>query len=132
MDIERFDATNRMCDAVALDRMVWVSGQVPATLDAPIEQQTGEVLGRGAVQRDYRSPKDLFDRIAGTGRGAAPKGDAPGAPMAVQVAIPAGVNAIGIVGTRLEEWRASGRGAFDSPGRPIAIVSNVRVEYTPR
>ena len=95
-------------------------------------RQTGEVLGRGAVQRDYRSPKDLFDRIAGTGRGAAPKGDAPGAPMAVQVAIPAGVNAIGIVGTRLEEWRASGRGAFDSPGRPIAIVSNVRVEYTPR
>jgi len=46
MDIERFDVTDRMCDAVALDRMVWVSGQVPATLDAPIGQQTGEVLGR--------------------------------------------------------------------------------------
>ena len=46
MDIERFDVTDRMCDAVALGRMVWISGQVPATLDAPIEQQTGEVLGR--------------------------------------------------------------------------------------
>jgi hypothetical protein len=95
-------------------------------------KQTGEVIGRGAVERDYRSPKDLFDRIAGTARGAAPKGDAPGAPMAIQIVIPAGVNAIGIVGTRLEEWRASGRGAFDTPGRPIAIVSNVRVEYTSR
>jgi hypothetical protein len=84
------------------------------------------------VARDYRSAKDLFDRIAGTARGAAPKGDAPGTPMAIQVTIPSGVSTVGIVGTRLEEWRPSGRGAFDSPGRPIAIVSNVRVEYTPR
>jgi hypothetical protein len=95
-------------------------------------RQTGEVIGRGAVARDYRSPKDLFDRIAGAGRGAPPKADAPGAPMPVQVEIPAGVSVVGIVGTRLEEWRASGRGAFDSPGRPIAIVSNVRVDYVPR
>ncbi len=95
-------------------------------------KQTGEVIGRAAVSRDYRSPKDLFDRIAGAGRGAAPKADAPGAPMAVQMVIPAGVGVVGIVGSRLEEWRASGRGAFDSPGRPIAIVSNVRVEYLPR
>jgi hypothetical protein len=95
-------------------------------------KQTGEIIGRGAVERDYRSPKDLFDRIAGAGRGTAVKGDAPGAPAAISVVIPAGVNVVGIVGTRLEEWRASGRGAFDSPGRPIAIVSNVRVEYTPR
>lgn len=97
-----------------------------------IIKPTGDVIGRGAVERDYRSAKDLFDRIAGAGRGAPPKADAPGAPAPVQVTIPAGVSAVGIVGTRLEEWRASGRGAFDAPGRPIAIVSNVRVAYTPR
>jgi hypothetical protein len=51
----------------------------------------------------------------------------------IKVTIPAGLTTIGIVGTRLEEWRAvSGRGAYDEPGRAIAIVSNVRVEYTPR
>jgi hypothetical protein len=95
-------------------------------------RQTGEVIGRAAVARDYRSAADLFDRIAGAGRGAPPKGDAPGEPIGAQIPIPAGISTIGIVGTRLEEWRPTGRGAFDSPGRPIAIISNVRVEYTAR
>jgi hypothetical protein len=96
-------------------------------------RQTGDVIDRAAVSRDYRTPADLFDRIAGSGRSAAPKADAPGAPQPIKVTIPAGVSTVGIVGTRLEEWRAlSGRGAYDEPGRAIAIVSNVRVEYIPR
>jgi hypothetical protein len=85
-----------------------------------------------AVGRDYRTPADLFDRIAGAGRGAAPKLVAPGEPLPVRVVIPAGVTTPGIVGVRLEEWTAKGQSASDWPGRPIAIVSNVRVEYTPR
>jgi hypothetical protein len=97
-----------------------------------IVKQTGDVIDRAAVTRDYRTPADLFDRIAGAGRGAPPKADAPGAPMAIKVTIPAGLSTVGIVGTRLEEWRAAGRGAYDEPGRAIAIVSNVRVEYIPR
>jgi hypothetical protein len=97
-----------------------------------VVRQTGDVIDRAGVTRDYRTVKDLFDRIAGVGRGAAPKPVAPGAPMPASVLIPAGVNVVGIVGTRLEEWRASGRGAFDTPGLPIAIVSNVRVDYTPK
>jgi hypothetical protein len=95
-------------------------------------RQTGELIERAAVTRDYRTTADLFDRIAGAARGSAPKAIAPGAPQAIRVTIPAGVTAAGIVGTRLEEWRAAGRGAFDLPGRPIAIVSNVRMEYTPK
>ena len=95
-------------------------------------RQTGDVIGRAAVARDYRTPNDLFDRIAGAARGSAPKGIAPGAPMPSQITIPAGVGVVGIVGSRLEEWRPAGRGAFDQPGRPIAIVSNVRVDYTAR
>ncbi len=46
MNIDRLDATARMCDAVAYGQLVFVSGQVPATIDAPIEQQTEEVLAR--------------------------------------------------------------------------------------
>ena len=44
MKIERFDANERMCDMVATGGLVFVSGQVPDTLDATIEQQTHEVL----------------------------------------------------------------------------------------
>lgn len=44
MTIERFDANERMCDMVATNKLVFVSGQVPQTLDSSIEQQTSEVL----------------------------------------------------------------------------------------
>lgn len=44
MKIERFDVNERMCDMVAAGALVFVSGQVPDTLDAPIEQQCREVL----------------------------------------------------------------------------------------
>lgn len=97
-----------------------------------IVRPTGEVIERAAISREYRNPSDLFDRIGGRGRGAAPLSVAPGGAEPIQVTIPAGVTSIGIVGTRLEEWRATGRGASDAPDRPIALVSNVRVTYTPR
>ena len=97
-----------------------------------VVKPTGEVIERAAVSREYRSVADLFDRIGGAGRGSPPKIVAPGQAQAVRVEIPAGVTAVGIVGTRLEEWRATGRGAFDNPNKPIAMVSNLRLEYVPR
>ena len=97
-----------------------------------VVRPTGEVIERAAVSREYRSVADLFDRIGGTGRGSPPKVVAPGQAQAVRIEIPAGVTAVGIVGTRLEEWRVTGRGAFDNPNKPIAMVSNLRLEYVPR
>ena len=97
-----------------------------------VVKPTGEVIERAAVSREYRTISDLFDRIGGAARGSAPKIVAPGQAQAIRVEIPAGVTAVGIVGTRLEEWRATGRGAFDNPNKPIAMVSNLRLEYVPR
>jgi len=97
-----------------------------------VVRPTGEVIERAAVSREYRSVADLFDRIGGTGRGSAPKVVAPGQAQSIRVEIPAGVTSVGIVGTRLEEWRATGRGAFDNPNKPIAMVSNLRISYVPR
>ena len=94
---------------------------------------TGEVIGRAAVIREFRTPADLFDQIGGGGRAGGVKAVAPGPAEGARLSIPAGVNAIGIVGVRLRA--RSGMGAdetFESPGRPVAIVSNVRVEYRPR
>jgi hypothetical protein len=96
-----------------------------------IVRSSGDVIDRVAIMAEYRAPADLFDRIAGAGPDGF-KAVAPGKPEAVRVTIPAGVTAIGIVGVRVEIMKVKPtplRAAFDAPGRPVAIASNLRVEY---
>lgn len=87
-------------------------------------------VARGVADSEFRRPADLFDRIGG-GPGGRPKTVAPGPPTPIDITIPAGVSAIGIVGVRLKVLTRLGDQAYDTPGRPIAIVSNLRVEFTP-
>ena len=91
---------------------------------------TGDLLGRGAVQTEFRTAKDLYDRISG---GAGPGGTKAVAPLgreAVSVSIPAGVDKVSLLGEVLEATTAAGR-EVATPGRPVAIVSNVQVTYVP-
>jgi hypothetical protein len=97
-----------------------------------IVRASGEVLDRAAVGREFRTVQDLFDRVSGGGRAAGVKGVAPGPPASIRVIIPEDVNAVGIVGVRLELLTRPRDDVFDAPGRPVAIVSNLRIEYTPR
>ncbi len=94
-------------------------------------RSSGEVLGRATVMKEYRNPQDLFDRIAGGGRPGGVKAIAPGPPDSWRFIVPAGVAAVGIVGGRLRVITAAADGVTEAPGRPVAIVSNVRVDYTP-
>jgi hypothetical protein len=92
----------------------------------------GEVLGRAAVIREFRTAADLFDQLSGGSRPGGVKGVAPGPPEAVRFSIPAGVAAVGIVGESLRVRTATGSDdTYDAPGRPVAIVSNIRLEYRP-
>jgi hypothetical protein len=93
---------------------------------------TGDEIVRAAVTREYRTTDDLFDRITGGGRDGGLKAVAPGGPEPVVAIIPDGVNAVGIIGLSVERVSAAGRQTFDSPGRPVALASNFRLEYTPR
>lgn len=96
-------------------------------------RSTGVVLGKAAAMREFRSTADTFDLIAGGGRPGGVKAVAPGPAESVRVSIPVGVTEVGIVGLRLSaRTNSTGPEVFDTPGRPIAIVSNVRVEYRPR
>lgn len=98
-----------------------------------IVDDAGAVLARAAVVREFRSDTDLFDQLAGGGRTGGVKGVAPGPPEPVRVTIPAGPSTIGIVGESLRVRAAGGRDdLFDAPGRPVAIASNIRLEYRPR
>jgi hypothetical protein len=93
---------------------------------------TGETIEQAAVMREFRSREDLFDTIGGGGRPGGIKAVAPSEPEAVRVTIPVGVNAIGIVGVRLDITTRAGKEPFDAPGRAIAIVSNLRIDYNAR
>jgi len=92
----------------------------------------GAVIKRAAVAREFRTVADLFDQIGGGSGPGGAKVVAPGAPEAVSVVVPAAVSALGIVGVSLEVATWGGREQFDSPGRPVAMVSNVRIQYRPR
>jgi hypothetical protein len=90
----------------------------------------GTLLGRGAVQSEFRAAKDLYDRVSG---GAGPGGVKAVAPIGdetVRVTIPADVTEVSLLGELLDATTAAGRETA-APGRPVAIVSNVRVEYRP-
>jgi hypothetical protein len=90
----------------------------------------GDVLGRGAVQSEFRSAKDLYDRVSG---GAGPGGVKAVAPIGneqVTISIPQGVDEVSLLGEVLDSTTAAGR-EVAAPGRPVALVSNVQVEYRP-
>lgn len=90
----------------------------------------GELLGRGAVQSEFRTVKDLFERIGG---GAGPSGVKAVAPIGnetIYTQVPSEVTQVSLLGELLEALTAIGKETA-SPGRPVAIVSNVRIEYRP-
>jgi hypothetical protein len=87
-----------------------------------------ELLGRGAVTSEFRKAADLYERIGG---GAGPGGVKAVAPIGAETVIttiPAGVTQVSLLGEILDSLTAIGRETA-SPGRPVAVVSNVRVEY---
>jgi len=90
---------------------------------------TGDVIDRAATEGEYRSVTDLIDRLPGQKPGEY-KVVGPGAPTTVKVFIPASVSSVGIVGLRVEIANRFQQQSYPEPNRPVAIVSNWRIEYT--
>ena len=91
----------------------------------------GDLIDRAGVQTEFRSVKDIHERISG---GAGPGGVKAVAPVGleqIKIAIPADVDRVSLLGEVLDAYSAAGRESA-APGRPVAIVSNVTVEYRPR
>ena len=92
---------------------------------------TGELLDRGAVDVEFRTAADLFDRIGGgTGPGSM-KAVAPAGREQVVITVPAAVNEVSLLGETLDAVTAAGHEAVVMPGRPVAILSDVLFEYRP-
>jgi hypothetical protein len=90
------------------------------------------LVTRAVVQSEFRTEKDLFDRIGG---GAGPGGMKAVAPCGgefVMVELPADVGEqVSLLGEQLLVVRPDGTDSFVATGRPIATVSNVMIEYRP-
>jgi hypothetical protein len=90
------------------------------------------LVDRAVIQSEFRTAADLFDRVEG---GAGPGGVKAVAPTGVelismQLPDDAGEQ-VSILGEHLKVKRPDGDDLFTTPGRPIATISSVTLEYRP-
>lgn len=89
------------------------------------------LLGRAVVQNEFRTPADLVDRVAGGAGPGGVKAVAPTGLEPISVVIPAEEQTVSILGEKLAVVRIDGTDNFSVPGRPIAVISNVLLQYRP-
>jgi len=89
------------------------------------------LISRAIVQIEFRTARDLVDRIGGGAGPAGVKAVAPTGTEAIVITIPEGEDQVSILGEKLTVERQDGTATFAQPGRPIADVSNIMIEYKP-
>jgi hypothetical protein len=92
---------------------------------------TGDVIGQAVVRSEFRTEKDLVERIAGGAGPGGVKAVAPTGAEPVVLTIPEGVDEVILSGERLTIERVGGVEVITAPGRPYAVVSGVEIEYRP-
>ncbi len=90
------------------------------------------LLARAVVQNEFRTASDIVERITGGAGPGGLKAVAPTGVEAVTVAIPAAEEKVSILGEKLSVISPERTDTFLAPGRPVAIVSNVRLTYSPK
>jgi len=90
------------------------------------------LLSRAVVQSEFRTAGDLIDRIGGGAGPGGVKAVAPTGTEPISIEIPEGEERVSILGEKLIVERLDGPpDNFMLPGQPVAIVSNVILEYRP-
>lgn len=99
-----------------------------------VARPTGEPLGSAIVQSEFRTARDLVERIGGGAGPGGAKAVAPTGSEAVTLTLPEDATEVVLLGERLVIERLAGREVVTgaaAPGRPLAIVSQVEIEYRP-
>ena len=90
------------------------------------------LLTRAVVATEFRKADDLLERIGGGAGPGGVKAVAPVGSESIAVEIPAGETEVTILGEKLTVIQSDGTPAtYSTSGRPIAVISNVTVEYVP-
>ena len=94
------------------------------------------LISRAVIQSEYRNASDLVDRIGGGAGPGGVKAVAPTGTEPIAIAVPAMedkvvIDKVSILGEKLAAERLDGVDNFTLPGQPVAIISNVMLEYHP-
>jgi len=89
------------------------------------------LLSRAVIQNEFRTAGDLVDRIGGGAGPGGVKAVAPTGTEPISIEIPEGEQRVSILGEKLIVERLDGVDNFLLPGQPVAIISNVMLEYRP-
>ena len=89
------------------------------------------LISRAVVQNEFRAAADLVDRVGGGAGPAGVKAVAPTGSEAISMAIPEAEDRVSILGEKLAVENHDGAATYSQPGRPIAVISNVMLEYLP-
>ncbi len=89
------------------------------------------LISRAVVQSEFRSVKDLIERVAGGAGPSGVKAVAPTGQESISITVPEAENEVSILGEKLIVERAEGSATYSSQERPVAIISNVMITYRP-
>ena len=89
------------------------------------------LLSRAVVQNEFRTAADLVDRVSGGAGPGGVKAVAPTGVESVTIEVPEEELQVSLLGEKLAVERTDGAATYSQPGRPIAAVSNVMLEYRP-
>jgi len=89
------------------------------------------LISRAVVQSEFRNTGDLVERIGGGAGPGGVKAVAPTGSEPIVITIPDGEEAVSLLGEKLTVERLDGTATYASPGRPVAVINNVAIEYRP-
>ena len=89
------------------------------------------LISRAVVQNEFRIAADLVDRVGGGAGPGGVKAVAPTGSEPITIVIPEAEDEVSLLGEKLTVERVDGSATYTQAGRPIAVISNVALEYKP-
>ena len=89
------------------------------------------LISRALVVSEFRTAEDMVDRVLGGSGPGGLKAVGPTGTEIITVTVPAMEQGVSLLGEKLSVLRMDGKDEFTTLGRPIAVISNVMIEYRP-
>jgi hypothetical protein len=124
-----FDLHNRHLYSEELAKANKAYARYTATIGVLTMDNT--LIQRAVVRNEFRKVTDFVERIGGGAGPSGLKAVGPTGTEPITMLIPEEENEVSILGEKLTVERLDGAATYSSPGRPIAVISNVMIEYRP-